>query len=384
MELLGVSGRPRAISALRQTLIQAIESLRPEADIPAHSHLWRVYEILLYRYVQQCGQKEVADQLGISVRHLRREQRDALEVLAQRLYEQFDLESQLVGGQEEEGGSIQAQAGDGTSAVNHELAWLKEPPTEDPVNLGQALPAALELARPIAEQHGVHLYSAPVPEVPALAIHPVALRQILLSLLSMAIRKISTGRVDVSVREIEWGVEIHVRSQGLGGQFAQEDDPGIDILRQLVSTCGGRLVPSANERCFALTVSLPGAEQVPVLVIDDNEDTLRLLQRYAVGTRYRIVGTTDPEGAFSLVGQVCPQIIVLDVMMPDVDGWEVLGRLAQHPLTNHIPVAVCTILPERELALSLGASGFAQKPVSRESFLSLLDRQVQPMEPKYD
>lgn len=68
-----------------------------------------------------------------------------------------------------------------------------------------------------------------------------------------------------------------------------------------------------------------------------------------------------------------PRIIVLDVMMPEIDGWEVLGRLRQHPLTSHIPIIICTILAEEELALSLGASGFLRKPVSREAFLGALD-----------
>jgi len=123
-------------------------------------------------------------------------------------------------------------------------------------------------------------------------------------------------------------------------------------------------------------------EQLPVLAIDDNADTIQLMQRYTTGTRYRLLGTHGLEQALDLAEQFSPQIVVLDVMMPQLDGWEVLGRLRQHPLTSRTPIIVCTILPQEELALSLGASGFVRKPITRQSFLAALDRQVAPTEPE--
>jgi CheY-like chemotaxis protein len=62
------------------------------------------------------------------------------------------------------------------------------------------------------------------------------------------------------------------------------------------------------------------------------------------------------------------------VMMPQVDGWKLLGRLREHPLTREIPVVVCTILAQEELAWTLGASGFVKKPVRQRAFLAALDR----------
>ena len=61
-------------------------------------------------------------------------------------------------------------------------------------------------------------------------------------------------------------------------------------------------------------------------------------------------------------------------MMPQVDGWEVLGQLQQTAATQQTPVVVCTILADAELALSLGAAAFVRKPVTREAFLAALDR----------
>jgi CheY-like chemotaxis protein len=73
-----------------------------------------------------------------------------------------------------------------------------------------------------------------------------------------------------------------------------------------------------------------------------------------------------------------PQVIVLDVMMPERDGWTVLGQLREHPKTHDIPVIVCSILSQEQLALTLGAAQFLRKPVTRQALLSALDHQIEP------
>jgi CheY-like chemotaxis protein len=145
-----------------------------------------------------------------------------------------------------------------------------------------------------------------------------------------------------------------------------------------LSLSGGELTLSLDgqDGPFSAELVLPAIGRLPVLVIDDSVDSLRLLQRYVSDTRYYVVGVQDPGQALSLAEKVSPQIIVLDVMMPQVDGWEMLARLRQHPLTQHIPIVVCTILAEEELALSLGADGFLHKPVTRQAYLEALDRQL--------
>jgi CheY-like chemotaxis protein len=113
-----------------------------------------------------------------------------------------------------------------------------------------------------------------------------------------------------------------------------------------------------------------------VLVIDDNADTLRLVERYLTGSRFTYAGARDPEQALALAERLSPAAVVLDVMLPGIDGWELLGRLRTHPKTAGVPIIVCTILPEEHLALSLGAAEFLRKPVSRRVLLAALQRQV--------
>ena len=96
-------------------------------------------------------------------------------------------------------------------------------------------------------------------------------------------------------------------------------------------------------------------------------------------SRYALITTQDAQEALRLAHEYSPRIIVLDVMMPRTDGWKMLGRLREHPVTEHIPVIVCTILAQEELAFGLGASGFVRKPLSRQAFLAALDHQVRLM-----
>jgi CheY-like chemotaxis protein len=101
-----------------------------------------------------------------------------------------------------------------------------------------------------------------------------------------------------------------------------------------------------------------------------------MLKRYALGSPYQIIGTREPEVALALAEKVQPAVILLDVMIPDVDGWQILGNLRQEKATHQIPIAMCTVLPLEDLALSLGVNVFLQKPVTRQQFLNTLEKMV--------
>lgn len=376
--LVGVASRFDASLALRSILTEAIESLKPRDDEPSQSRAWRIYDSLFCCYVQRLSQQVVADQLGISTRQLRREQRTALEVLADRLWTQFDLEHKP-----REGAGVEenapAQATVTSPTTSEELAWLKDIPLERPTDLDQALIAVLDLAQPLATQHRVHLETKMTGTLPGLSVHPVALNQTLLNLLSVAISQSLGNRVYISARPLRWDVEIQVRgvkSPSGSLDVSDDDTASLDMAHQLTELCRGRLTLSHDERAFVATLTIPALDRLPVLAVDDNADTLQLLQRYTAGTRYRLVGTRDPEQALGLAEKLSPQVIVLDVVMPQIDGWRVLGRLRQHPLTSHIPIVVCTILAQEALALSLGASAFIRKPITRQALLTALDHQV--------
>jgi CheY-like chemotaxis protein len=161
-----------------------------------------------------------------------------------------------------------------------------------------------------------------------------------------------------------------------------EKASSLQIAEELARISGGRLY--INQACtsFPIRLTLPVLEQFPVLVIDDNEDSLQLFKRYTAGTRYGLACTRDTDSVLELVESIRPRIIVLDIMMPKENGWIVLGRLRQHPLSAETPIIICTILPQEKLALSLGANAFLKKPASRQAFLQALDQQFDLLEPE--
>ena len=374
-DLCGVADRFDTFSALQQILTQAIESLEPAPEEPSLSRAWRLHESLYYRYVQQFSQQQVADQIGIGTRHLRREQHAALEALAEALWTQYGLGAKLPQESAVVPGAAQAE-GEGID-VDGELAWLKECSTESPSDLGEALSSVLDLGQKLADRYGVHLEGPTAGALPSLSVHPVALEQMLLNLVSVAIHRAVGGKVLVDVVARRYEVEIRVIATPASedrSPVLDHDVTSLKMARRLVDLCRGRLVLSEEGTPFDATLTLPTFEQLPVLVIDDSADTQQLLLRYVVGTRYQLYGTRDPEQALEAAEAISPRIILLDVMMPQVDGWKVLGRLREHPLTGHIPVVVCTIMAQEDLALCLGAAAFVQKPVSRQDLLTTLDR----------
>src|SRR5215470_13918348 len=100
--LFGVAKRFDTAPALQRILIEAVNSLEPSVDEPHQSPAWQIYEPLYYRYVEQLSPEEVADQMAISVRHLRRKQQVAVEALADVLWAQYDLKNLLVDNKEVE------------------------------------------------------------------------------------------------------------------------------------------------------------------------------------------------------------------------------------------------------------------------------------------
>ncbi len=373
--LFGVANRFDTAAALQRILVNAIASLKPPAGEPPQSAAWQIYEPLFYRYVEQLSAEEVADQLGIGTRHLRRWQATAIEALADLLWQQYGLEERFVEAADE---ADRAALEEGRTKLKQELAWLKDGDGAEASDLAEALPAIIALAGKLAERYAVKLDVAPIERLPQVSLSAVALRQILINLFSVVIPRAAGGVVQIVAQQEKWHVVIHIccpqYPSGPRPPLENEAD-NLNLARQMAEVCGCRLTLMADARGFDAALALPALEQIPVLVIDDKADAHQLLQRYASGSRYRLIAVSDAEQAVEMARRTVPQVIVLDVMMPRVDGWELLGRLRENPATREIPIIVHTILAQRDLALLLGASDFLRKPVSRADFLAALDRQ---------
>jgi CheY-like chemotaxis protein/AraC-like DNA-binding protein len=395
--LFGLQNQPDAIPALQKILTEAIERLEPRGGAGNNTQSQLVYDLLTYRYVQQFSQEEVASQLGMSVRHMRREQNAATYMLAAQLWQDqrlseraFDAPARPPEGEPEAEKHEQEEARDG-----NELAFLSESGGAEAVDFCRLLDTVLALARPLAERHGTSILSSGADArpprdngasagLPQVVVQPMALRQLLLTLFSIALARSTPGSgqpvtLKTGMENGALSISMRVEAARPGSLPASATEKSnLEMAYRLAEICASKLTfhQDADTGAMSIQFSLPAQPRYAVLVIDDNPDNAHLMEHFTGGTQYRLRGTQDPYSALELVEREQPDLIILDVMMPGIDGWELLGRLRSHPQTSAIPVVVCTILAQEELALTLGASGFLHKPITRQSLLRELDLQA--------
>jgi CheY-like chemotaxis protein len=108
------------------------------------------------------------------------------------------------------------------------------------------------------------------------------------------------------------------------------------------------------------------------LVVDNNPQASELLTRHLAAGGFRVDIATTGLQALDKAQKLLPVAITLDILLPEIDGWEVLKRLKANPLTAMIPVVVVSVIDNSELAHSLGAIDFLVKPVDQATLLSSL------------
>jgi len=359
-------GKSRA-EQLGELLLGAIEKLRPAARaLPSTAPEMRPYALLHGRYVRGLSLQELGVQLGLSVRQLRREQRRAVQAVASFLWDQIGPGRKAKGAQVADLG----QAGAFTI-------------TQETLALSDVMHGVLATLQARVRSVGTALRVSLPPQLPAVLSDRVVLRQILLSLLSYALELCPGGPVAVSAEaQAEDGVSrVRVVIEFEAGErvsVAQETQP-LAIARYWAERLDARLDQehlALGEGRFAvrLTLTLPTSQRPLLLVVDDQEPAVRMFQLYLSQTAVQVVGVQDGVEALTLARQLRPQAIILDVMMPTMDGWEVLQALQTDPRTASIPVIVCSVWDEPELAFSLGAADFLKKPVARQDLLAALAR----------
>jgi CheY-like chemotaxis protein len=368
--IFGLEDRVDTPSALQKILLTAVEDLQPGDDEPPQSRAWLMYDVLFFRYVRGYEREAVANQLGISDRQLSREQRAAIETLSIHLWEKFQPKA--------------VQELDQPAAENEAQAtqWGEPFPNEKPAPWKSTLASVLELAQPLAEKYDVTVHDDTQPGLPDLVVPQVALRHSLLSVLGLAVTVAAGGVLHLAARIKERELHLMVFAEEITGSsgaildsIAKTSHRNLDAARQLLERAGGQLTTAAGPNRLEVTILLPALEQVPVLVVDDNADSLQLFARYAQGTRYAVTGIQDSTAALQLAESLSPRIILLDVMMPEIDGWELLSRIRQVYKAGEVAIVVCSILPQEGLAQALGADAFLQKPVLPKDFIHLLDQQ---------
>jgi CheY-like chemotaxis protein len=111
-----------------------------------------------------------------------------------------------------------------------------------------------------------------------------------------------------------------------------------------------------------------------VLVIDDDPAMHDLVRRTLEKEGIAVIPALSGEEGLELARQLKPAVITLDVMMPGSDGWNVLRALKADPDLAGIPVVMLTIIDDKNMGFSLGASEYLTKPVDRERLVRVIRR----------
>jgi signal transduction histidine kinase/DNA-binding response OmpR family regulator len=282
------------------------------------------------------------------------------------------------------------------------------------------------IVEPLVKKNGNELVIRCPPDIGSMRTDLTKLKQSLINLLSNAAKFTQNGTVTLSLSRAQPDsgparFTFHVSDTGIGMNeeqlgrlfqaFTQADSSttrhyggtglGLTITRHFASMLGGTIqvtskpgegssfimsLPDQPIAGSAPAVSAPAGSAAPVaapeqqgsgltvLVVDDDPAVHDLLTAALTKENYRLLHARDGAEALEILRRTPPDIVTLDVMMPKIDGWSVLGAMKSDPALDHIPVIMVTIVDDRNLGYSLGASEFMTKPIDRSRLLALVRR----------
>lgn len=117
-------------------------------------------------------------------------------------------------------------------------------------------------------------------------------------------------------------------------------------------------------------------EKRVVLVVDDNPENIDVLVGILKNS-HKIKAATSGEKALKIAQKAAPDLILLDIVMPGMDGYQVLHQLQQNPLTKEVPVIFVTGMneaKEQEKGMQMGAKGYLSKPVDPQKVITLVEQ----------
>lgn len=286
-------------------------------------------------------------------------------------------------------------------------------------SLREALENGLTMVRERASDHSLRLNLDVDPAIGLIEADERKVKQVIFNLLSNAVKFTpDRGRVDVVARLVDDCAEISVRDTGVGiapedhtrifeefqqapsGQAVGREGTGLGLAlaRRFVELHGGQLwvdsqvgvgstftfmlplrpataatTPESQSANHGLLSPIRGSGQA-VLVVEDNPQARDLLQLYLENDGFEVVAAEDGETALLRARELHPRVIVLDILLPRLDGWDVLTRAKADPTLAHIPIVVVSMLDERGKGFALGAADYLIKPVQCEALLTTLRR----------
>ncbi|MBN1811509.1 MAG: response regulator [Anaerolineae bacterium] len=357
--------------AVQSEIIQVIEGLEPPAGTPSSARVQRDFDILHHRFVLKLTQEETAERLHMSVRSTRRAQREATHALARLLWEHNlarEVSAEETKGPQNTTADIPAV--DWRSQVRQDMASLKKDAPGSVADVKETINYAVEIERSLTARHGISLQVGNVQPSLVAATHPSALRQILIMAIAELARGAASGTITIDATLEAERIQITLTGPTPKGNGLLSGD----LIGEILAAQGGSVEVGTEDGRIYLRVEVPSAGKITVLVIDDNLDIVHFYRRCTTGTRYHIVHAAQGQRTVEAVEAISPDIIVLDIILPDADGWELLTQIHDNPATRSIPIIISSIVREEDLASALGATLYLPKPVKHKEFTQALDQ----------
>ena len=308
--------------------------------------------------------------------------------------------------------------------------------TPEHVTFQSLLNEVLVSVEPQAQEKGLSLATEIAPDARPIFADPLRIRQVLTNLLSNAVKFTPEGTVALRIHNVDvmngrsaqfdlptqgwlsdgqW-VLISVSDTGIGiapehhasifDEFQQVDDTstrqfsgtglGLAITKRLVEMHGGHIwLQSDVGKGSTFFVALPASQTaaadaagaaVParpgkgahILVIDDSQEAADILSTYLQEAGYRVSQASDGKTGLRLARELQPDVITTDILMPGMNGWEVIEHLREDPLTASTPIVIVSIIDQRPMSLASGLLAHISKPVRRDVLLNVIERIRQP------
>ncbi|HRW08569.1 MAG TPA: response regulator [Caldilineaceae bacterium] len=364
--------RKRKAWLLHDILLNVLEELDPGSHAPVFSREWRRYRLLTLRYTDGLDPQAVANELAISRRHFYREHDAALEAIASILWDRYVQRPNQI---------VWSQPVETTTANDERLSLLREEAARLNQSDGQSLlpdvvARTVDTISEMTKHKAVQIEIALREPATRIGMDRTILRQILLGLLSYQIDQLMHGVIRIVEAWRNGHINLTLESQG--DRVAEHNgstqvEMQLSMLDELAAMQKATINATINDAgLHTFTLILPGELPRSVLVVDDNEDVLELFRRYLQAHHYQIMPTQSSTEALQLALECHPYAVILDLMLPERDGWDVLQTLVNQPNTQHIPIVICTVLGAKSLAFALGATAFLEKPVTEHKLVETL------------
>ena len=283
------------------------------------------------------------------------------------------------------------------------------------VELAESVQLVISTVEPLAKTKNISIASEVGPGL-SLEADPVKLKQMLLNLATNAIKfTASGGHVSIGARQVGSWLEISVTDTGIGiagvdlerlfvefqqldsGHGRQQEGTGLGLAltKRFAELHGGEVkVQSVPGRGSTFMLRLPveaktsvkapsheapvivlaPADRPLILVVEDNPEAAEILARHLEAGGFRMQVARTGSEALAMARDLLPVAITLDILLPEIDGWQVLTQLKGNELTRNIPVVVVSVIDNPALGRALGALDYFVKPVDRNALLSRLGR----------